>query len=378
MQKHIDNERGIALLIAIIAIVVVGGLLIGVSTSARLEHRQALNTEEMAQAFAVTELGLSETVANWYAGNFNFMAVMDEVPIASASPQGAGTYAGNIKRLSPELFFLDVTGTSAHGRSRQRLGTFVKLQPLTVEIEASLTTRGGVRRQGNGQIDGTDLPPAGWAACTGTDDTAGIRVPAGGMVDDGGCPTCIDGDPRIEVDPSIDDDTFFNFGDLDWNALTAMATKTGFTLTNPGIGPTFGGGGECNFGDPENWGDPLTPTSTCGNYFPIIYAPGNLRLNIGVGQGMLLVEGDLIINGVFEFYGIVIVQGSMTTQGGGAGAIHFRGGVMAANVDLDDNRIAGNAQIQYSSCVVTRAQTAAGIGSQLRSRGWLQLFSTSD
>ncbi len=52
--------------------------------------------------------------------------------------------------------------------------------------------------------------------------------------------------------------------------------------------------------------------------------------------------------------------------------------VMAANVDLDDSRMAGNAQIQYSSCVMQRVQTAAGIGSQLRSRGWLQLFSTSD
>ena len=56
----------------------------------------------------------------------------------------------------------------------------------------------------------------------------------------------------------------------------------------------------------------------------------------------------------------------------------FSMGVFAANVNLDDNRIAGNAQIQYSSCAVIRAQTAAGIGSQLRSRGWLQLFSTSD
>ncbi|MCH6547083.1 MAG: hypothetical protein IH798_01440 [Gemmatimonadetes bacterium] len=378
MNKHIDNERGIALLMAIIAIVVVGGLLIGVTTSARLENRQAQNTGAMAQAFAVTELGLSETVANWYAGNFNSMAIMDESPISGTAPQGAGTYAGNIQRLSQELFFLDVTGTSARGLSRQRLGTFVKLTPLTVEIEASLTTRGPVRRAGNGQISGTDLPPAGWTACVGTDDEAGIRVPAGGMVDDGGCPSCIDGDPPIQVDPSIDDDTFFDFGDLDWNALTAMATKTGFTLNNPAVGPTFGAGGECNFGDPENWGDPLNPGSTCGNYFPIIYAPGNLRLNVGVGQGILLIEGDLIVNGTFEFYGIVIVRGSMTTQGGGAGSIHFRGGVMAANVNLDDNKIAGNAQIQYSSCAVTQAQTAAGIGSQLRSRGWLQLFSTSN
>ena len=378
MNKYIDNERGIALLITIVAIIVVGGLLIGVSTSARLEHRQARNTEEMTQAFAVTELGLSETVANWYAGNFNFMAVMDEVPIASASPQGAGTYVGNIRRLSQELFFLDVTGTSARGGSRQRLGTFVKLQALTVEIEASLTSRGPIRRNGNGQIDGTDLPPAGWTSCTGTDDLAGIRVPGGGMVDDGGCPTCINGDPPIQVDPSIDDDTFFDFGGLDWDALTAMATKTGFTLNNPRIAPSFGAGGECTVGDPENWGDPLNPGSTCGNYFPIIYAPGNLNLNQGEGQGILLVEGDLRVQGRFEFYGIVIVRGSMTTAGGGAGSIHFRGGVMAANVNLDDNRIAGNAEVQYSSCAVIQAQTAAGIGSQLRSRGWMQLFSTSD
>ncbi len=68
MNKHTDNEHGIALLIAIIAIVVVGGLLIGVTTSSRLEHRQAQNTEEMAQAFAVGELGLNETIADFSNG----------------------------------------------------------------------------------------------------------------------------------------------------------------------------------------------------------------------------------------------------------------------------------------------------------------------
>ncbi len=245
MNKHIDNERGIALLMSIIAIVVVGGLLIGVATSARLENRQAQNTGAMAQAFAVTELGLSETVADWYAGDFNSMAVMDEAPIAGASPQGAGTYTGNIQRLSQELFFLDVTGTSARGLSRQRLGTFVKLRPLIFEIEASLTSRGGVRRSGNGQINGTDLPPAGWTACVGTDNEAGIRVPSGGMVDDGGCSSCIDGDPRIDVDPSIDDGTFFDFGDMNWDALTALATKTGFALFQPPIGPRLNGDGSC-------------------------------------------------------------------------------------------------------------------------------------
>ena len=83
------------------------------------------------------------------------------------------------------------------------------------------------------------------------------------------------------VDPSIDNDTFFDFGALDWNALTAMATKTGFPLNQPALGPRFAADGSCDFGHPENWGDPLNPTSACGNYFPIIYAPGNLRRSGG-------------------------------------------------------------------------------------------------
>jgi hypothetical protein len=377
MTNHIRNERGIALVLSILAIVVVGGLVVGVATSARLENRQAQNTEEMAQAFAVTELGLGETMADWYAGEWNAMDLMETKPIAGASPQGAGSYAGSVQRLSQELFFLDVTGTSGRGGARQRLGTFVKLRPITVDIEASLTTRGPVNRNGNGQISGMDQPPAGWGGCQNPSNKAGIRTPDADLIDDGGCPSCIEGSPPIETDPTLDDETFFDFGDLDWASLTAMATKTGFTLQNPNVEPRFNGDGSCNTGDPENWGDPLTPNSSCGNYSPIIYAPGTLNLNKGYGQGILLVDGDLNVQGRFEFYGIVIVRGTMKTAGGGAGSIHFRGAVMAANVDIEDIQVAGNAQIQYSSCVVKRAQTAAGIGAQLRSRGWMQLFSTT-
>ena len=377
MTKHIHNERGLALLVSILAIIVVGGLLVGIASAARLENKQAHNTEEMAQAFAVTELGLGETMANWYAGGWNSMGVRDKLPISGSAPQGAGSYSGNVQRLSQELFFLDVTGVSARGGARQRLGTFVKVRPLNVQIEASLTTRGAVRRNGNGAISGMDIPPPGWGACTAPENRAGIRVSDPGLVDDGGCPSCIEGSPPIQGDPSIDDDTFLNYGDLDWAGLASMATKTGFTLHNPGVGPSFNGDGSCNTGDVENWGDPLNPGSTCGSHFPIIYAPGDLILNGGAGQGILLVEGDLSVQGQFEFYGILIVRGSMKTQGGSAGAIHFRGAVMAANVDLEDNQVAGNAQIQYSSCVIQRVETSAGVGAQLRSRGWLQLFSTS-
>lgn len=380
MTEHIHNERGLALLMSILAIIVVGGLLVGIATAARLENRQAHNTGEMAQAFAVTELGLAETMANWYAGNWNSMAVMEEGQISGSAPQGAGSYSGNVRRLSQGLFFLDVTGTSERVGSRQRLGTFVKLRPFNLNVQASFTTRGQVNRVGNqAKINGNDNPPAGWA-CVAGQPKAGLRVSDDPpLITQQGCPSgdCILGQPDpIEVDTNIDDDTFFSFGDLDWALLTAMANKRGFTLSNPHVEPSFNADGSCNTGDVDNWGDPKNPGSTCGDFFPIIYAPGDLSLNVHVGQGILLVEGDLIVNGTFEFYGIVIVKGSFSTQGGGTG-IHFRGAVMAANVNSGTNQIAGNAEILYSSCAVGRAQAAAGIGARLRSRGWLQLFSTS-
>ena len=102
-----------------------------------------------------------------------------------------------------------------------------------------------------------------------------------------------------------------------------------------------------------------------------MYVSGDVTINTGIGQGILLVEGDLNAQGNVEFFGIVIVRGRLKTAGSGN---HFNGAVMAANVDLDQNMVLGNAEVQYSSCAVQRAQQSAGVGAPLRARGWVQLF----
>ncbi len=147
-----------------------------------------------------------------------------------------------------------------------------------------------------------------------------------------------------------------------------MATKV-MTPGNYRIEPTLVDG-ECNIGDQDNWGDPFDAASPCFEYFPIVYAPGNVTLNGRYGQGLLLVEGDLNVQGGLQFYGIVIVKGRLRTTGTGG---HFNGGVMAANVDLDQNNVLGNAIINYSNCAVLRAIANASPGAMLRSRAWLQL-----
>jgi len=88
------------------------------------------------------------------------------------------------------------------------------------------------------------------------------------------------------------------------------------------------------------------------------------------GQGILIVNGKLDVQGGFEFYGPVIVRGALDTQGTGG---HFNGGVIAANVDLDQSSVLGDAMVTYSSCAVARAVNGAASGAKLKERSWVNL-----
>ncbi len=89
------------------------------------------------------------------------------------------------------------------------------------------------------------------------------------------------------------------------------------------------------------------------------------------GQGIVVIEGNLRVQGGFEFYGIILVRGTLETAGTGG---HFNGAVLAANVSLDDNVALGDALVNYSSCAVARALRAGTMGAPIRSRGWMQAF----
>ena len=171
------------------------------------------------------------------------------------------------------------------------------------------------------------------------------------------------------------------FGDLLWDELKAMATKTYssyqvVTQLGPDSVSVGAGSYECRESTLSNWGDPHHPTAACGNYFPIIYAAHGLKISASdAGQGILLIDGDLEVTGGHEFYGPVIIRGTLTTTGTGG---HFVGGVIAANVDLDLSTVLGNAVVQFSSCAVTRAILNNPSLTQVRPlarRSWVDLSS---
>ena len=133
--------------------------------------------------------------------------------------------------------------------------------------------------------------------------------------------------------------------------------------------------GACNKAVLTNWGDGANPTQPCGGYFPIIHITGNATINGDQGQGILLVDGDLSVQGSFQWFGMTIIQGKLSTAGGGNTDAHFWGATMVHDsVNFGTNQLSGHANINYSSCALARSLDATGVVSPMRSLGWIQLF----
>jgi len=398
MKQVLKNERGMALAIAIVALVVVGALIAGALFSGTQEQRVAENVRRSQASFGVAEEGIYDIIRNWsdpttkatYAGLYPYPAVAPSKSTWTIQQKTAasrtGSYNGTIMKLNDELYLIDMTGQdtmSLAGRIRgggasQRMGLIARIRPLAVNIQAAVTSGGTNLVAGNVNINGTDSVPTGWAGCPPKDSTkAGIRMQVGDSISKTGNAR-ITGQPPVIHDPTLKDSNFSVYGDVTYDQLAAMATITlpGQNFANS-IGPAVTNGA-CDYAVPTNWGSPTTPAGPCGNYFPIIHLTGTVSTINGLeGQGMLLVDGSLDIQGGFQFYGITIVRGSVKTAGGGGSPAHFWGAIMVQDtVQFADtvNNFSGGATMLYSKCAIIKALDKTGTGSMMRSRGWVQLF----
>jgi len=383
MNRILRDERGMALAVAIFALVVVGALVAGAFFAGTQEQRVGENQRRVQTSFGIAEAGAQERVLVWDPATMNRIKQYPESSVAIANqpaPGGTGRYSGTTYRLGPNIFLLDITGQDARsysgviaggGGARQRIGLIARIAPVEFGIKASLTTQGGVSVGGNANIVGTDQNPAGWASCDPPGPAqAGVRD-NGGTVGTSGAGT-VTGVPPVVNDPSITSSSFTTFGGSTYAQLSARANIS-IAGGNINTAPSTVNG-LCNTNDPYNWGDGHNPAGPCGNYFPIIHSTGSITINNTQGQGILLVDGDLTVNGAWDFYGIVIIQGDLKTAGGGGADAHFWGGVMAKNADLSTQNLSGHATLNFSSCSILAALQAQSPISPMRQRGWVQLF----
>jgi hypothetical protein len=381
MDRHVRNERGIALAIAIFALVVVGALVAGAFFAGSQEQRLAENAKRVTQSFGIAEAGMAEQVRQWDPVLFNQQPVYpldSAVVVQTTAPSRTGSYGGFVYKLNENMYLTDIRGSDSASRTgrvrgsgaRQRLGMLTRVRPLEIDIQASLTTQGDVEVRGNAEVNGADQTPTGWLGCDPPGDSmAAVRTNSSGDVSTSGNGEVF-GD--VDQDPLVADSTFRVFGDITFNDLVARAQVTlpgGTYRTEPVVT-----GGVCDRSDPTNWGDGLVSTNPCGHYFPVVYVDGDVTLNGIQGQGILLVRGNVDVQGSYEYFGIVIALGEFRTSGGGTSIAHFWGGVLASNASLDTQNLSGQATLNFSSCAIERALQATGVTAPLRSRGWVALY----
>jgi hypothetical protein len=291
--------------------------------------------------------------------------------------QNGGVAAVRITRLNQNSFAVASEGRAGSGNSaaaRRQLAVLLRLKMPQMGFLGALTVRGATQLGGSSYINGNDQNPSGWD-CPATGATMpAVAIDDATKITFSGCPTggCLEGSPKILQTPLANsDDTYFKYGDTEWTELVAMATKRYGPETVNGVGPVSSGT-TCTTSYKSNWGDPgADRTTPCANYFPVIYSTGNLGITGGRGQGILLVAGDLTVSGGFIFYGPVIVKGRLTTTGTGG---HFNGGVMAANVNLEQNTVLGNAVVNFSRCAIYHAMLNSAVPEKMVERAWVDMM----
>ncbi|MGH7717771.1 MAG: hypothetical protein ACREON_02850, partial [Gemmatimonadaceae bacterium] len=353
------------------------------------EYRIGRNTLLQARALTAAEYGLNVvlardgTVAPDSGWNMTWNTALGggQVITRQYLPNDGSLDTVRVTRLDGRSFLVVSEGRAgvvgnSQAQARRRIGALVRLAVPQMNFLGALTSRGATRLGGGSFINGVDSALAGWGCGPAGPTKPGVAVSELSDVTTSECTglSCVNGDPKILESPAAGDtSTYFRYGDTDWAALTAAANKIVSPGTLNGLGPEVKADGTCDLGNVSNWGDPRknTPAGPCENYFPIIYATGDISISGGIGQGILLVEGNLSVQGGAEFYGPVIVRGRLTTTGTGG---RFNGGVMAASVDLDQITALGDAVIQYSSCTIEKALNGSATPMLARGRSWVELY----
>ncbi len=393
MTLTLRSRKGFALPVAIGAIVLIGTMLAGIFFLVTQEARIGRNTATQEMAFRAAERGTNMLRAMWAPSIFTGLTT--GTPVTQSAYTYDSTAAGGpadtvvLTKVATNMYMIVSTGRAgltsttslaASIGARKRTSLIIKLQQPKFNFIGALTVRGALQVGGSSNINGNDTAPNGWTCPSTTSALAGIATNNGSNITYSGCNnlSCIQGSPQIDTTAAAaDSTTYFKYGDMTWNSLVAMANITlAGNQTFTTIGPSVTGG-VCDKSVVTNWGDVnrASPTAgACEGYFPIIHitdTTANTNVNGVAGQGILLVDGDLTVNGGFSFYGPVIIRGHLRTQGTGG---HFYGGVMAANVDLEQNAVLGNAIINYSNCAIQYAILGASGGVPIAQRAWSEVF----
>lgn len=393
--KELRDERGIALILAMLILLVV--TLIGISAvnTTIYDNLIAGNKRASEEAFYVAEAGINEfmgrfredatfkisdndptnplwklllaknlgkgaTKIGYASGDPNSIQSLQSQldfgveirhKIDSSSPANVITYSG------VPIYILKSHGFTLDGGNKV-IEVEIK-KAIDLDPPSSIYSKNSVNVQGGSiYIQGNDQ--------CGKDDKYGI-ITTSDNVEINGKPT-IDGIPTgnpysIITNSPIDSDLQGTINNLKGNVNYSFNYTSDQTLT--GYSDSWG---IPTFNEQNATEKPLTYTGPMN----IVYFNMNgkkLKLAGGChGAGILLVDGHLELHGGFSWYGVIIVTGALDYTGGGEKNV--TGGILGGDSTTVKIEVGGNAGILYCSEAVKRSKKSI----PFKTTRWREIF----
>lgn len=379
MRRHqpLSERRGFALPAAIIALVLLSALVAGALFVSTEELRSGRGDASDQRALAAAEWALDRAILSWDPRRNMAQSVGSTAVLVAELGAPNDSVVVTATRVQRNGFWLTAAATrGGDGRgipARHTIGASLRLVGPVMPARAALTTAGAVSIE-NGLVDGRNVAAAdaSSAICTGGAAAAGVAVPDASQVT---CTTCatspgtgVFGAPPIDSATAVDSAFWFRSDGVAELVRRAAIQIPGGTVTpRPAVANE-----DCDRGNPLNWGDPGAASSPCANWLPVIHVLGSIVLGAtSVGQGILVADGSVRLEGNARFLGVVIARGSVEVSGPGAEIVGaaFAGAASTSIV----SRVTDGGAIRFASCAIQRAVAGAARLARTPDRWWIEL-----
>jgi hypothetical protein len=384
MCPRIRHRDGMALPMTLMAIVLIGIMVSGAFFVSAQEYRIGRGSLFQSRAAAAAEYGATATIAGW--SNTRNQSLVPGDTVKKVYSLGGFTFdTVTVTKLNNYTYSLvsdGTVGTSSVTQARRRLGALLRLAYLTIDYRGAVTAAGplevGTGAGSTALVNGVNEDPnynASADICTYQgQDTVGVAAADAAQVTTANLGTITTGSGLpVKTDPlAALPATYTTFGGETWATLTAGANVR--LDPNAVVSPQpVVSGTTCVYNTTTNWGD-IDHSKPCWTYYPVIYAKGDLTVGNGVGQGVLLVEGNLTITGNFKFVGVVVVQKFITASGLGN---DINGAVLIGGTPATPpgrSTLGGDTKIRKSTCAVELASRGSAYLTPIKDRSWADMF----
>jgi hypothetical protein len=331
------TDTGAVLVFALLLMLALVGLGHGLLVSALAELAASRAGARHLQARAAADAAVARTL------RVSSGPWMDSIRVGEAHhwyalSLGRASSSATLSRLTSEAWLVEGRGIGpAAGETRTAaLAWALDPQERILNLPAAVSGRAGARWHLEGEIDASDPtgdgPPWDAADCAPWLGELQAHYAASPLAAHGIAADTLGG-------PGL--------GLVAFGSLMAAAEVRVVGAGTPGPVESFGA---CAVDEAWSWGGRDHPGPPCGSHLPLRSAQGDLVVQGGVGQGVLVVDGDLTFTSGARYHGLVLVRGVLRLDG----AATLQGMAIA----LEGAHVGAGSRIGASACWALRALDA--------------------